>query len=258
MQIFLGKTAESNYDFSLLSGGSNYNKANTSSTLLDTSTNSSTTPKELFNTIDENLNMMKCIYNSLINSDIVIREFSCHIFKRKYRSFIIYFEGMSNSQMINDFLLKPLMEINDNTSFNKNIPLDKYILNTLMPQNNVKIVSSFSDVTNAVNSGNCLLFIDTLNIAFNIDAKKFEQRSVQTSENETVIRGPQEAFVENIRTNTSLLRRIVNNENLIIESTTIGSLSKTNCSICYMQNIASGDLVSEIKYRLNNLDIDSI
>ena len=160
------------------------------------------------------------------------------------------------SQIINDFLLEPLMQINYNTSFNKNISLDKYILNSLMPQNNIEAVSSFSEVASAINAGNCVLFVDTLNVAFNVDAKNFKQRSVDTPENETVIRGPHEAFVENIRTNTSLLRRIVNNENLIIENTKIGTLSKTNCSVCYMQNITN--LVSEVKFRLNNLDIDSI
>ena len=226
--------------------------------MIDTSTSSITTPQKIFTNIDENLNTIKSIYNTLINSDIVLREFVCHIEKRKYRAFIIYFDGMTNSQIINDFLLEPLMQINYNSSFNKNMPLDKYISNSLLPQNDLKTVSSFSDVAQAINSGNCILFVDTLDIAFDIEAKKFEQRSIQSSENETIIRGPQEAFVENIRTNTSLLRRIVNNENLIIENTKIGKLSQTSCSICYMQNIASGDLVSEVKYRLNNLDIDSI
>lgn len=201
---------------------------------------------------------MKSIYNTLINSDIIIREFVCHIEKRKYRAFIMYFDGMTDSQIINDFLLEPLMQIEYKTSFNKNIPLDKHILNSLLPQNNVKTVLSFSEVANAINSGNCILFIDTLNLAFNIDSKKFEKRSVQPPENETVIRGPHEAFIENLRTNTSLLRRIVNNENLIIENTKVGKLSQTNCSICYMQNITNYNLVAEVKYRINNLDIDSI
>lgn len=255
---FFNKIPSDNHNFSILSGGGHYNNDNSSSTLIDTSTSSPTTPKELFTNIDENLNTMKSIYNALINSDIVIREFACHVAKRKYRSFIIYFDGMTDSQIINDFLLEPLMQINYNTSFNKNMPLDRYILNSLMPQNNVKTVSSFSEVASAINSGNCILFVDTLNIAFNIDAKKFEKRSIQTPENETVIQGPHEAFIENIRTNTSLIRRIVNNENLIIENTNVGTLSKTNCSICYMQNIANCDLVAEVKYRLNNLDVDSV
>ena len=115
------------------------------------------------------------------------------------------------------------MQINDNISFNKNMPLDKILLNSLLPQNHVKTSLNFSEAASAINMGNCILFVDTLNIAFNIDAKKFEKRNIQSPENETVIRGPHEAFIENIRTNTSLLRRIVNNENLIIESTTIGN-----------------------------------
>ena len=67
--------------------------------------------------------------------------------------------------------------------------------------------------------GNCVLFVETLDIAFDIDVKGFKQRSVDTPNNEIVIKGPHEAFVENLRTNTSLIRRIVNNENLIIEKT---------------------------------------
>ena len=257
---FSSRDSGNKYHFSLLSSGGHYSNNNTSPSLIDTSSNSSTTPKKIFDNIDNNLNTMKSIYNSLINSDIVIREFACQIDKRKYRSFIVFFDGMTDSKIINDFLLEPLMQINCNNSFkfNKNMPLDKYILNNLMPQNNIKTVSSFSEVTSAINSGNCVLFVDTLNIAFNIDSKNFKQRSIQAPENETVIRGPHEAFVENIRTNTSLLRRIVNNENLIIENTSIGTLSKTTCSICYMQNIANYDLVSEVKYRLNNLEVDSI
>lgn len=216
------------------------------------------TPKELFSSIDENLTTMKCIYNTLINSDIIVREFSCHIAKRKYRAFIMYFDGMADSKIINDFLLEPLMQINFNTSFNKNMPLDKYILSNLLPQNNIKTVSSFLEVANAINSGNCILFIDTLNIAFDIDVKNLKQRSVDTPQNEAVIRGPHEAFIENIRTNTSLLRRIVNNENLIIENVKLGTLAKTNCCICYMKNIVNSSLLSEIKYRLNNLEVDSV
>lgn len=255
---FFEASSPSKHHFSILSGGSHYSSENASGTLMDTSTNSSTTPKKLSNNIDENLNIMKSIYNVLINSDIVIREFFCDVAKRKYRAFIMYFDGMTDSQMINDFLLKPLMQINYKTSPNGNSPLDKYILNSLLPQTNVETISSFSEVSTAINMGNCVFFIDTLDLAFNIDIKKFEKRSIQSPEAETIIRGPHEAFIENIRTNTSLLRRIVNNENLIIESTQIGSLSKTNCSICYMQNIANYDLVSEVKFRINNLKVDSV
>ena len=127
-----------------------------------------------------------------------------------------------------------------------------------VPQNSVKKKQSFSDILSDVNIGNCLLFVDTIDTAFSIDAKGFKQRSVDSPKNETVIRGAQEAFTEAIRTNTSMIRRFVNNENLVIESLSIGKVTKTQCAVCYMKDIANDDLVAEVKYRLNNLDIDSI
>lgn len=106
--------------------------------------------------------------------------------------------------------------------------------------------------------GNCALFVDTLNLAFDIEVKGFKQRSIDKPENEVVIKGPHEAFVENIRTNTSLIRRIVNNENLIIENLEVGKITKTKCAVCYIKNITNSDLVNEVKYRLNNLEVDSL
>ena len=102
------------------------------------------------------------------------------------------------------------------------------------------------------------MFVDTLNVAFDIELKGFKQRSVDVPNNEIVIKGPHEAFIENIRTNTSLIRRIVNNENLIIENLEIGKITKTRCAVCYINNITNPDLVNEVKYRLNNLEIDSL
>lgn len=128
----------------------------------------------------------------------------------------------------------------------------------MLPQNDVKQTKEFSDLISGVNSGNCALFIDTLDIGFDIDVKGFKQRSISTPTNELVIKGSQEAFVENIRTNTSLLRRTINNENLIIENIDVGNLSKTKCGVCYLKDIANSSLVAEIKYRLNNLEIDSL
>ena len=74
--------------------------------------------------------------------------------------------------------------------------------------------------------------------------------------NENVIKGSQEAFIENLRTNTAMIRKIVNNENLIIEQCSVGKISKTSVAICYLKNIANESLVSETKFRINNLDID--
>ena len=182
---------------------------------------------------------------------------------------------MADSKLINDFILEPLMLRNSanmhkshclkTKNQGKKVLVEKNSNNlaseieqSLLPQNSLVKETDFSKVFNAVNMGNCVLFVDTLEVAFNLDVKGFKQRSVSSPNNEIVIKGPQEAFVESIRVNTSLLRRATNTENLVIENVSVGKLSNTACSICYLKNIANSDLVSEVRYRLNNLDIDTL
>ena len=223
--------------------------------------------ENIYSQIDANLKYIKTKYNTLINSDIITREFTLNTGSKEYKAFILYIDGMVDSQILNDFVLKPLMLknkfCNNETSKiivqkGKKSNIANFIQDCLIPQNNIKQQSSFKDIFSGVNSGNCALFVDTLSVGFDIDVKGFKQRSISKPENEIVIKGPHEAFVENIRTNTTLLRRFTNNENLIIENTKVGKITQTNCAICYIKDIANDALVSETKYRLNNLEIDSL
>ena len=231
--------------------------------------------EKVFYSLQKNLEYIKSKFNALINSDIIIREFSLTCKNKQYNAFLIYIDGMTDSVIINDFVLRPLMLKNKSNTYkvtqpkpvtmhtpssqkNKISELANYIYNHLVPNNNLSKQTEFEKIITDINSGNCVLFVDTLNIAFDIDAKGFRQRSIDRPQIENVIKGPQEAFVENIRTNTSLLRRLVNNQNLIIENIEVGELSKTKCALCYMQNIANGDLIAEARYRLSNISIDSL
>lgn len=221
---------------------------------------------------------MRTKYNLLINSDVILREFTINARGKQYNAFLVYIDGMVDSEIMDKFILEPLMLRNKNNLFDgtqtkviseavannitvrkvKKFNLSNYLMGCLMPQNAVKEVTDFDEVANGINSGNCALFVDTLNLAFDIEVKGFKQRSIDTPNNEVVIKGPHEAFVENIRTNTSLIRRIVNNENLIIENLEVGKITKTKCAVCYIKNITNTDLINEVKYRLNNLEVDSL
>lgn len=232
--------------------------------------------QSIYPSLDVNLEYIKSRYNVLINSDIKIREFMLNAKGKQFKAFIIYIDGLVDTTSINDFILNPLMIknfSNQNTepqiiseAITTNISVRKvkrfnitdYIYECLLPQNSVKKISSFDEIVQNVNSGNCALFVDTINFAFDIDIKKFAQRSISEPKNEPSVRGSQEAFVENLRTNTSMIRRNINNENLIIENITIGKTNKNNCAVCYIKDIANSSLVSETKYRLNNLDVDYV
>ena len=244
----------------------------------DINENNKKSEDKIFQSVSVNKEYMQAKYNTLINSDIVLREFTLNARGRQYNAFIIYIDGMIDSKIMDDFILKPLIIRNRNNLFDgpqnkvvseaitnnitvrkvKKFDLANYLINSLIPQNSVKQANTFSEVLDGINSGNCALFVDTIAVAFDIELKGFKQRSVDKPNNEIIIKGPHEAFVENIRTNTSLIRRIINNENLIIENISVGKITKTKCAVCYMKNITNEDLVNEVKYRLNNLEVDSL
>lgn len=238
-------------------------------------------PKKLSKNLNENLMFIKTKYNSLINSDIVIRNFTLIANNHEYNACLIFIDGLADTQIINSSVLKPLMlrnkantyienktnseekqiisEFNNNDVIIRKIKkfnLKNYIYNHLIPQNSVTTLEKFENIFVNINIGNSVLLVDTIDVAYSIDAKGFKQRSISSPQNEIVVRGSQEAFVENIRTNTSMLRRFVNSENLVIESSTAGKISKTQIAVCYLKDIANNDLVAEVKYRINNLDID--
>lgn len=232
--------------------------------------------KKVSKFLQENLTFLTVQYNALINSDITIRKFILNAKGKQYKSALIYIDGMVNSDIINHYVLNPLMHknptntdtssetliINKNTDLNFHTTstpdLEDLIYNSLISQNSIQKENDFSSIIAKINSGFTCLIIDTIDQAFCIEAKGYQTRSISKPENEVVVRGSQEAFVENIRTNTSMLRRIINNENLIIEQLNIGKVTKTIVAFCYMKNIANEDLVNEVRFRLNNIDIDTI
>ena len=226
----------------------------------------------VYPTININIDYIKEKYNTSINSDIKLRTFKLNIMGKQYNCLLLFIDGMVDSESINNFILRPIMSnknenkkeitsvITNNISIRKikKFDLEDYITDKLVPQNTMQKKIYFNDIFSSVNMGDCALFIDTLSLAFVIDVKGFESRSITEPKNEIVVRGSQEAFVEKLRTNTSIIRRLVNSENLIIENEKVGKITKTSVAICYLNNIANNKLVAEVKRRINNLDIDSI
>ena len=280
--IFFGNDEDS-YDFTLgnttnsvvIDNSTSYDNSNKNINL-DNESLQDTSKDVVYQSIDINLEYIKVRFNSMINSDVKIREFTLNARNKQYKAFLVYIDGMIDQDVMNNYILKPLMLKNSANSFDgnqnkvvsevksnniivrkvKKFNIVDYISSCLLPQNAVEQFSKFDDIVEGINSGNCALFIDTLNVAFDIEVKGFKQRGLETPNNENVVRGAQVGFTENLRTNTSLLRRYINNENLVVESVNVGKLSKTSCAICYLKNVANSDLVSEVRYRVSNLAID--
>jgi len=208
--------------------------------------------QNIFTDINKNIEYIKKVYESEINTGIIFREFDINYNNKLYKGCIVFIESLSDTEGINNFILKPLM-INDIFIQNK---LDEAILGTLLLQFDIKNENSFSSIIDKINSGFSVLFVDTLDSVFVIETKKYEHRGIESPKNEISLKGSQESFVESIKSNVSILRRLINNENLVLEQIVVGKRSKTTCMIGYISNIANPKIVNEVRRRMQNISVD--
>ena len=107
-----------------------------------------------------------------------------------------------------------------------------------------------------VNGFCVILFPDVGAIAFEI--KTGVNRGPDAPEVENTVKGPKDAFVENIRINTSLLRRHLRTPDLRIYGTTVGQRSLTNVAVVWIEGLTNPELVQKMKDRLDTIDIDGL
>ncbi|MCL2630698.1 MAG: spore germination protein [Firmicutes bacterium] len=91
-----------------------------------------------------------------------------------------------------------------------------------------------------------------------IDLKQWDKRSVSPPDAENVTRGPKEAFTEDLLTNTSLLRRKVKSENLVLKKFKLGRQTNTTVILAYIKGIAKDDIIKKVEKRLSEIDIDGV
>ncbi|MGI6086185.1 MAG: spore germination protein, partial [Acetivibrionales bacterium] len=91
-----------------------------------------------------------------------------------------------------------------------------------------------------------------------MESRGFEKRDISVPSTETVINGAQEGFTENLRTNITLIRRIVKNENLVTEFKMVSKSNNVLVALMYMDGIANKKIIDEVKRRMDSLNIDYI
>ena len=117
------------------------------------------------------------------------------------------------------------------------------------------------DLNEAVNkllNSYCVLLLPCQKELICIETKSTYYRSVTEPQNEKVIRGAHDGFVESLQVNINLVRNRILNSHLAVKYINLGEESKTRCAILYMGNIANTELVKEIDIRLKNISPDFI
>lgn len=174
------------------------------------------------------------------------------IYRKKYigltKIFIIYNETLVSSDKVSDFIIRSLDNITPFFVYHKiinNIDNFKY-----------KVLINYNEIDFYLNSGFTILLIGKHYIA--LETKKDITRSITSPNTENVIRGPSDAFTENIEINIGLIKRRIKSNNLWIKNYNIGLYTKTNISLIYINTIVKEELINMIDDRLNKINIDGI
>ncbi len=186
------------------------------------------------------------------SGDIKTREFTVRIKNRDVKAIIYFIDGLVDKELVNDFILNPLM-IKSRT-----IEVESFraVFEMLIPQCEAKQTNVLGELSFGLNFGSVILFIDGMREAISVDVKGWEHRGIESPQTERVIRGPNDAFSEQQRENTALIRHLVRNKSLVCREYQIGKISQTPVSVMYIENIANSSLVEETLRRINGIDVD--
>ena len=214
-------------------------------------------PDPLHPTLRENIQKTK---ETLGNSnDLVIR--TIQIGKsRKYQVGVFYVDGLVDNQSIQKGILKSLLTDIQGTEIEEKIsrnPLP-YLKESVLSVGSLKDIMDFDALFSSLLSGETILLIDGFEQGIAVSTVGGEKRAITEPVTQTVVRGPQYSFTENIHTNVSLIRRIIKDPNLWLETKIIGRATQTKVSIMFLKGVADEQIVDEARRRLDSIDIDGI
>lgn len=122
----------------------------------------------------------------------------------------------------------------------------------------VNVIDDVMEIVTAVLLGKTLLLIDGLAGGALIDAKGYPERSVDEPANGKVLRGARDGFVEAMVPNMALIRRRIRDYHFTTEAHRVGSHSKTDVVMCYLDGEADENLLKDIRNKLDAADVRSL
>ncbi len=207
-------------------------------------------PEKFSTDLNENLNLLKNIFDN--SSDLIVRRFSvCD-----YEFAAVHLENMINKGELNKQLL---FSLNNCTKLPVD-PLERfdYIEQTVSSCPDQKRSNFVEEIIGLMMSGHALLFSQDVSVVLALGVQGYPRRAVTDSNSEVTERGSQEAFTETIRENIAMIRKRMKTPDLKFKFMKIGTLSKTDVALCYINGVVSPEILKRVEKRLSEIKIDSV
>lgn len=194
------------------------------------------------------INLIKIQFKDI--SDIVYKSF--HIYN--HSCVIAYIPSIVDNDVLRDYITRNL--VNEKTSNWSNfvISLNKGEAFNI-PYEQVK---SANEAASLITCGNVILIFDDHPTMYAFNIVRYSTRTVTESQNEMVIIGPQEAFIEDIQINLSLLRHRIKHTDLKVREYQVGKYTKSKIYIIFVEGLYKPEVLEDIEQRIKHIKIDGI
>lgn len=177
---------------------------------------------------------------------------------------LIYADGMVNKELLGELIARPLSALllkeTDETKENGHTmeasKEEKIEKTARFPE--LKKTENVSDMLNEILDGNTLLLIDGLSVGFIVGAKLLPVRAVTEPPTDVAVKGPREGFIEDIKTNMSLIRKRLKTPDLRFQTLKVGKRSNTAVSVCWLEGTCDPQVQAQIVEKLQTIEIDAI
>ncbi|WP_081418647.1 spore germination protein [Paenibacillus sp. Leaf72] len=190
------------------------------------------------------------------SSDLEIKPFASDLAPEITMS-LVYLSEMVNEATLNESVLRPLME-EDKQAEERSNALIHLIKEQIIQVGSTYCTDSIEEAIDMLLNGYCLLLVQEASSGLMINVSSKEGRTVSEPTTQTVLRGPQQSFNEILSTNINLMRQIIKSPDLHIESMVVGSQTRTQIAMLYLNGVASAEAVKTIRERLEAIEVSGI
>ena len=209
--------------------------------------------KQISKNLEKNITIIENAFQNC--GDIVKRHFFVGE-KKDIAVYMIYTDNIVNGNAIEESILTNIM--NRCRIDGKKEGMLKRLNEEVIAIGEMNEVKTFQEIFDAVLLGDTILLVDGNDIALQASTKGFPSRGVSEAKTEVVVQGPKDAFTEIGATNIVLIRRRIRDTKLKVKRTKVGKRSKTDVAILYMEDIVRKEILQEVEYKINQIDIDVV
>ena len=172
------------------------------------------------------------------------------------RAVIYYAEGFQDNRLMTDFI--SYLQNGKNIGDGKTGAAQRFICGSPVPLDASVVTSSEDIVFNVLSGKSVVLSEGFVREAVTVDARKYPIRTTSEPENDRVMRGARDGFVETVLLNVTLIRRRIRDPRLTVSYHCIGKNTMTDIAVIYLDGKADPEYVNRILNKIQNIETDSL